>query len=156
MLLAPEKVIKIFPGLLKTCWYLLVSLNGDVISLREPSRIMELQDSTIWKRSMFKMFSFWNTKQLMVNNRHTVALARIELMQTCMHCSDDIHGNKERCYFYQQQIQHQHLRTYTRTYRRWRSSCSRDPDIYHHYTYLDRCQEYSWLHDNLANSNECL
>jgi len=34
-------------------------------------------------------------------NRHTVYLARIELVQTCMHCPDYIHANEEGRYTYQ-------------------------------------------------------
>jgi len=33
--------------------------------------------------------------------RHLVYLARIELVQICMHCPDDIHANEEGRYSYQ-------------------------------------------------------
>ena len=34
-------------------------------------------------------------------DRHTVYLARIELVETCMQCPDDIHANEEGRYSYQ-------------------------------------------------------
>jgi hypothetical protein len=37
---------------------------------------------------------------VMVTN-HQVYLARIELVETCMHCPDDIHANEEGRYSYQ-------------------------------------------------------